>query len=284
MRHCQHCGSNLPENARFCLECGQAQGVPIPPEQARISTPSASVPPPPATAQPPTRGQLSGCIGIGCGGLVVLFLLAGIVGAIGGDAEDDQASVSEETTAEEVKAEKTREREKTSSSFEQKRKYTNPRTPEETVLASIEEETRAPLEDDVRVLMETDQNGCNLVQLSYKTVGATSIAYEMERFYRAIYGGQYGNSMCNVTVTAYGTLTDRFGQEYSEALYQTTLGGDVADRINWSNSSQADFPSLWTVDYVHPSAQAEIDQANAEQALDCVQEGGMFDFDWLECP
>ena len=54
--------------------------------------------------------------------------------------------------------------------------------------------------------------------------------------------------------------------------------------MNWSNASSVNYTDLWQVEYVHPQLEAERVQDNAQQALDCLQEGGMFDFDWLECP
>jgi hypothetical protein len=65
-----------------------------------------------------------------------------------------------------------------------KKEYTNPQTPEETVLASIERERGAPLSkhQDIQVAVDADQNGCRNIQLNYQTTDPTSIESEMEGF------------------------------------------------------------------------------------------------------
>ncbi len=43
-----------------------------------------------------------------------------------------------------------------------------------------------------------------------------------------------------------------------------------------------EFPSVWKLNYIHPAAEAEIAQQEAEDALDCAVAEGIFD-NWL-CP
>jgi len=66
------------------------------------------------------------------------------------------------------------------------------------------------------------------------------------------------------------------------------MDGATANRINWREtegfSPRVNLSELWTQDYIHPEIEAEIAQENLEQAADCLDEGGFFDFDWLECP
>ena len=78
--HCPNCGTENPEDARFCRSCGHALGEhapPVPPEPDRIQTPtqSASPPPPPPQSSP---GVWSG-VKLGCGMFIVLPILIGIV-------------------------------------------------------------------------------------------------------------------------------------------------------------------------------------------------------------
>ena len=64
------------------------------------------------------------------------------------------------------------------------------------------------------------------------------------------------------------------------------LGCEQANRINWNNPYEVDFPSLWTVNYVHPSVEAEIERSNLKQAIDCSQSNGIFDsiLEAFKCP
>lgn len=67
---CEHCGQNIPDSSAFCLQCGKPQGRPV---QSSGSVPQAGQPP----------AAKSGCkpaIFLGCGSLLMLFLLiAGVV-------------------------------------------------------------------------------------------------------------------------------------------------------------------------------------------------------------
>ena len=150
---------------------------------------------------------------------------------------------------------------------------------------SVDEQGDVVQGDDVKVSIQRDQAGCRQVSASYTTTDATYIDTEMRNAYQAVYGDERtGPVTCGLTLYAYGTLTDRYGQSSLVHLYTTHMNRDVADRVNWEQPYVARLEELWTTDYVHPTAQAEIDRENAEQVLDCLQQGGIFDFDWLECP
>ena len=75
---CRSCGASLPNDARFCPECGQDQTATFPPE-TRIKTPNIDVPPP--RSSPASAGFGAGfgaAIGWFVGGcllLLVLFML-----------------------------------------------------------------------------------------------------------------------------------------------------------------------------------------------------------------
>lgn len=81
---CANCGSSVPENVRFCPNCGTLAGIPQapppPPTQAPQGSqpPLQSVQPPPAYARPQknsSRGMLKGA--------VILLLLILVLGAAG---------------------------------------------------------------------------------------------------------------------------------------------------------------------------------------------------------
>src|SRR4051812_8787915 len=108
-RTCSNCGAGLDATANFCPTCGATQrpdpelpnGPPPPiPEQGRIETPEVTgVPPPPhGTVRPPGgRGPLT-FIGIGCGTILLMFLLlAGCLALIGSGSRNDTASVEATT-------------------------------------------------------------------------------------------------------------------------------------------------------------------------------------------
>ena len=257
-----------------------------------------------------TRAQWMAIIG----GFVLLVLmvvfLGAIVGAVQQSSEDsEQASVSgeaeteepteEETTVEVAKAKEVAER--TSQSFEEeekrkKQELAKARTPEERIRAIVENMPQfAPLEPNdpkqVWVSLYKD-SGCLNVLVKYRDPGisffgsqADWIESTMWSVYEAIHSDAVAHeAVCDVSVEAYGETTDDYGQVTEELLYKTSLSRDVAARVNWSNASSVNYTDLWQVEYVHPRLEAERVQNNAQQALDCLQEGGMFDFDWLECP
>lgn len=230
--------------------------------------------------------------GAGCGCLVLLVIFIAFLGAlIGGSSEEDEQVSSTETeeTTEETKTEEATER-TYEESFEEKEERKKPTDPDERLRYNLQEDlTRQSPDDrpveDVPVSIEADQNGCRHVSASYTTLGSTWIETEMRGAYETVYGDERTREVtCSLSLYAYGTLTDRYGQESLVHLYTTHMNRDVADRVNWDQPYMARLEELWTTDYVHPTAQAEIEQENAEQVLDCMQQGGIFDFDWLECP
>src|SRR4051794_2997830 len=113
-RTCSNCGAGLDATANFCPSCGVAQAPdpevpedPLPsiPEPGRIETVEVPgvPPPPPGTAPPPGgRGPLM-FVGIGCGAILLMFVMfAGCVALLGGRSQEETASVeaTEETTEE----------------------------------------------------------------------------------------------------------------------------------------------------------------------------------------
>jgi hypothetical protein len=250
--------------------------------------------------------------GVGCGCFVLVVVFIAVLGTlIGGlqqgseDAEQASSTDTEETPEEETVEEvaKTEEvAEKTSQSYEEQAERKKPirpepRTPEERVRANVEDmpafEKLEP-DDPQQVWVDFyDDNGCLDVLVKYRDTGVTFglgtqadwTEAQMWQIYKAIHADRATHeAVCDVSVEAYGDITDDYGQVTEEMLFETTLSRDVAARVNWSNAASANYTELWQVDYVHPQLEAERARENVGQAVDCLQEGGLFDLDWLECP
>lgn len=58
----------------------------------------------------------------------------------------------------------------------------------------------------------------------------------------------------------------------------------IAGTINWSNSYAEEFPTLWREEYLSPALEQQNIQEAVDQAVDCADDGGLFDFDFAECP
>jgi flagellar biosynthesis GTPase FlhF len=218
-------------------------------------------------------------------------------------AEAEETPAEEETTEDVAEAEEVAERTYESFEEEEERKkrareraLSSARTPEERVRAIVEhmpEFEKLESDDPKQVWVRFySDNGCLDVLVKFRDPGvslfgtqADSIERRMWPVYEAIHADRVAHeAVCVVSVEAYGDITDDYGQVTEEKLYETSLSRDVAARVNWSNAAAANYTELWRVEYIHPQLEAERVQGNAQQALDCLQEGGMFDFDWLECP
>jgi hypothetical protein len=223
--------------------------------------------------------------------------------ALSGTAEqsqEEQASTptnTEETPEEETPKEETSLRNTdTADAIESDvlQEKPKPADPDERIRFNLEEALKGG--EDVRAAVRTDANGCRYAQANYQTnfmgsleeilgVAETTLQWEMETLYKAVYRDELTRQyVCRLTVNAYGTLYDDYGQPSLELFYTTHMDQATANRINWRDTDNVDFPKLWTVDYVHPAVGEKVAQQNAEQALDCLQRGGLFDFDWLQCP
>jgi hypothetical protein len=102
----------------------------------------------------------------------------------------------------------------------------------------------------------------------------------MKRIYEAVYSDrQTRETVCNASATALSEYSDAYGNKSDAQIYSTTLSRDVADRINWSNLYAANFEQLWTVEYEHPDVEAATLKENAQDALDCAVDNGLFDID-----
>ncbi len=250
-------------------------------------------------------------VGVGCGGLLVLFFVLGACAALIRGASEEEGTASPEAVEEEVEptTETTRERTRTRARTRTREQTTPPtpqtpeettapapQTPEEKLRASIEEVfTIAPEEppEDLEELQIQNSSGqCYDIYVRFNgdslTAGLTiwTIEGQMERVYEAVYYQErdLANRVCTVRTEATTELTDNRGHITRETAYVTSLDRDTAATLNWNNVSGIDFPSVWTVEYEHPAMQQQRAKDQLEQAADCLDEGGLFDFDWLECP
>jgi hypothetical protein len=63
-------------------------------------------------------------------------------------------------------------------------------------------------------------------------------------------------------------------------LYSTVLSRHQAEKVNCQNYYNANFSKLYRTEYMHPSAKADIARENARHAVDCMEDQGLFDFDF----
>jgi hypothetical protein len=229
-----------------------------------------------------------GCTVFGCGRLIMLVFVIWLFGACaGGDSQEEQAAAPNETT-QETKKERTRESagtertERADASGTQAKQQDQPQDPGQRLESRIAGMFPFPRERH-NVSVSSGPEGCWQVQVDYSTERATSIDYQMRRVYEAVYGDpELRRIVCDVNVNAYGVRRDDYGQPYQELYYSTTMGRDVAERINWAEPYSANFERIWTLNYKHPVVEQEEARQEAERILDCAVDEGFFD-NWL-CP
>ncbi|HKZ27457.1 MAG TPA: hypothetical protein VJ086_06140, partial [Rubrobacteraceae bacterium] len=170
-----------------------------------------------------------------------------------------------------------------------------PRTPEERVRRNIEDALDPPPVSESKNIedlqIESRANGCLDVYVTFKAIGILRdwSADLIETQMRQVYEGAYSDDelrrwVCTVRASASGVLTDSRGNERTETLQTTSMSGETADTVNWRNVYDVDFPNIWTVEYTHPALEQQKAQDALEQVADCLDDGGLFDFDWAECP
>jgi hypothetical protein len=173
-----------------------------------------------------------------------------------------------------------------------------PRTPEERVRRNIEDALDPVPDSEYKSLVDLQikrrANGCLDVYVAFEGSSGLSFtrdwsADDIEMQMRQVYEGAYSDDelrrwVCTVSASASGVLTDNRGNERKETLQTTSMSGETADTINWRNTANVDFPNIWTVEYTHPALEQQKAQDALNQAADCLDDGGFFDFDFLECP
>jgi len=227
----------------------------------------------------------------GCFVLVALFVVGGCLSMIG-EAGDDQ---TQPTASREKKEKKSAEvdapqpagdagsegqqaREKT---HKKTPLYPEPRTDEEEILYALH---RMGIQEK-QVSINFSGDACKMVTFGYKTpfVGS-SLPSEPPEYHKAVfYSADLQQRVCLVKTNAYGSTTDDYGNNERVLLYSTSLRRDQAEKVNWRNYYNVNFSKLYTTEYMHPSAKADIAQENARHAVDCMEDQGLFDFDELDC-
>jgi hypothetical protein len=116
----------------------------------------------------------------------------------------------------------------------------------------------------------------------YKTVFVgSSLPSEAADYYKAIYGDpELRNELCLVRTNAYHGGHDSYGNKKRVRLLTTSMGQRTAAKINWEHNGSVNFVRFYNMEYMAPSARADIAHENARHAIDCAQDSGMFDFDF----
>ena len=81
----------------------------------------------------------------------------------------------------------------------------------------------------------------------------SGIEDDMAKAYQMIYTSI--PKVNEVWLFAYLPMTDIYGKTTDDIVYKTSLGGDVATRINWSNAASVKFPAVWRTLRIHPALQ-----------------------------
>jgi hypothetical protein len=219
----------------------------------------------------------------------MFVLLSGCLAMLGSGSQDETASIESTEETEEEPTEESDPSPEENSIPEDTRP--TPRTPEERVRRNIVDAlNQRPLGEDFQITSRA--NGCLDVYIAFKVTpgvlsdwSADGIRYQMEQVYEGAYSDdELRRWVCSVRASASGVLTDSRGNETRDILYTTSMTGEVADTVNWKNTFDVNFPSIWTVEYAHPEFEQQAAQDNLDQARDCIDDGGLFDFDWAQCP
>jgi hypothetical protein len=233
-------------------------------------------------------------IGIGCGAILLMFLLLAGCLALFSSPPEETANV--EVTAEEATQEETIE--ETALAKESTREETitppRPRTPEEQLRSKIQKVFSPEPTEGPKILQDLqiqNNNGqCYDIYVKFRgeaPLGSNYdyIEFRMEDIYKAAYlERDLANRICTVKTEATTELTDKRGNTSRETALITSLDRATAATLNWKNVDNIDFPSVWSVEYESTSLQQEKAQDAIDQAVDCADNGGLFDFDFLQCP
>ena len=79
---------------------------------------------------------------------------------------------------------------------------------------------------------------------------------------------------------AYGSTTDAYSNKKKVLLLRTSMGRRAAEKVNWEHAGSADFTRLYKIEYLAPSAKADMAREAARHAADCAVDQGIFDFDF----
>jgi hypothetical protein len=133
-----------------------------------------------------------------------------------------------------------------------------------------------------QVVVKAMPNGCKSATVNYKTpfVGST-LPSEAANYYRVIYGDiELRHELCFLRTNAYRSAHDKYGNPQRVRMLTTSMGRQRVEKINWEHKGSVNFQGLYNLEYMAPSARADIARENARHAVDCAQDSGMFDFDF----
>jgi hypothetical protein len=87
----------------------------------------------------------------------------------------------------------------------------------------------------------------------------TGIKGKMSELYSKLY--RSNSPIKSVSVCAYMTLTDKYGNESDDIVYTTVLGKAEAAKVNWNADDAvlkySILPKVWTNNYLHPALSEE---------------------------
>jgi hypothetical protein len=95
---------------------------------------------------------------------------------------------------------------------------------------------------------------------------AEFMEFNMEEVYASVYKNEeLSQGVCNVQVSAFQELQDKYGQAFVRRVYVTSMDKATASKVgDWLMVEQ---PAIWTVNKMHPVVEAELAQNAAEKAV-----------------
>jgi len=118
-----------------------------------------------------------------------------------------------------------------------------------------------------QVVVRSMPGGCKSAAVTYETpfVGS-SLPYEAD-YYRVIYGDvELRHELCFVRTNAYRSTHDKYGNERRVRMLTTSMGRQTVEKINWEHKGAVNFRGLYNLEYMAPSARADIARENARHA------------------
>jgi len=140
----------------------------------------------------------------------------------------------------------------------------------------------------VRAINVQKHGDCYQVGVAFKGNTKAEMETDMHNTYQNIYGKErLRNSICSVSMTAYGKLQRPGEQAYIAKVYVTSISGEKARSLNWKRAYDIEYAKVWKVHYIHPAVKRQAAQERARERLkrkiDCLEDRGLFDIDAF-CP
>lgn len=163
-----------------------------------------------------------------------------------------------------------------------------PMTVEEKIRQKVGETFTTPNESIENMTIQDDGAGCYSVAVTHKAtpnllsagVHTAGLELHAQDIYTVLYSDtELANVVSNATVDATTELTDQYGNVSNEVVYSTSMYSVTANQLNWQNPYGIDFPSVWTLNYIHPSVEQQMVEEQLQKELDCAQDDGLFDAD-----